>query len=275
MRRASSGIDSRPVQARGIGAFTLIELLVVVAIIAILASLLLPALAAAKGRAHAVKCLSNAKQLGLAVIMYAQENDDYLIGNPGWVGGTMRWNAIPDNIDSFRLIDPAQSDVAPYLESAGVFKCPSDKIPSANGDRVRSYSMNAALGGRAKLDEQTDPSRLYTNLVKYSELILPGPVDTFLILDEHPDSINDATFHVVPGLAPASARWRDLPASYHYGGGANFTYADGHSEIKIWKDGRTKRPITRVNSPPTGNNIPVPGSVDYQWITERMPYIPK
>jgi prepilin-type processing-associated H-X9-DG protein len=103
---------------------------------------------------------------------------------------------------------------------------------------------------------------------KQSQLVKPGPSLVFVILDEHPDSINDAVFHVLEGRLPSSAEWRDLPASYHYGGGANFSFADGHSEIRKWKDPDTIQPVKRIDLP----NIPDPQSVDYEWVDDRCPY---
>src|SRR5437773_12265032 len=72
------------------GAFTLIELLVVIAIISILASLLLPALASSKERAHRTRCFNNQKQLLLAHLMYAGENNDWIEPpNCGGASGSM------------------------------------------------------------------------------------------------------------------------------------------------------------------------------------------
>ena len=133
--------------------------------------------------------------------------------------------------------------------------------------RVRSVSMNAALGGNPQIDNLI-PGRTYVAARKQSELIKPGPVLVWVTLDEHPDSINDAVFHLMEGRPPTQAEWRDLPASYHYGGGCNFSYADGHSEIKKWKDARTKQPIKYID----WSNTPVRDSVDYVWMNDRVPY---
>jgi hypothetical protein len=87
-------------------------------------------------------------------------------------------------------------------------------------------------------------------------------------LDEHPDSIDDAVFHSLGGYSIQNAQWRNVPASYHDGGGANFSFAEGHSEIHKWRDPRTNIPVKYTEI----GNIKVPGSKDYVWLNDRLPY---
>ena len=234
------------VRSRRKNGFTLIELLVVIAIIAILAGLLLPALAKAKTKAQGIMCMNNTKQLALAWIQYAHDNDDRLatasfntsgqdvVGtqtDPSWVNGFMDWTLRRDNTNVLELIG-TNSLLGSYSGSPFVYKCPADRSlsqvqKSAGWDhRVRSISMNFVLG----MDNaffQADTFGIKAGYQKLSSI--PAPSHTWVFVDEHPDSILTGLF--VSFLNRDA--WEHLPASYH-NQACGFSFADGHSEIKKW-----------------------------------------
>lgn len=162
----------------------------------------------------------------------------------------------------------------PYCgKSLGIFKCPSDQstvnVRGQIRPRVRSMSVLNWVGGRGegRPMEWSGPGwKIYR---KSSDMIDPGPVRTFVFLDEREDSINDAMFVVdMTGFpdTPRALRIIDILASYH-GGAGGFSFADGHSEIKLWRDARTKPPLVKSNVIPYDR--PSPDNRDITWMQER------
>jgi len=147
------------------GAFSLIELLVVIAIIAILAALLFPSLLRSKGKAEGMTCANNIRQLSLAWSLYTDDNGDRLVNNHGvpetlarrqtWANNVEDWVDGEDNTNLFYLTD---SKLGPYANRAAkIYKCPSDREPALNGQRIRSISMNAMVGDPGELTNRFNP----------------------------------------------------------------------------------------------------------------------
>jgi len=245
--------------------FTLIEVLVVIAIVAVLASLLLPVLGKSKGKAHGIVCMNHIKQLSIAWALYTDENEDRLVNNHGiqetlrrkenWANNLQDWGTRDGNTN---LLDLTSGKLAPYLSGdTAVFKCPSDRSVAENGPRIRSMSMNSLVGDPGELTNQFNPQMV--QFFKMTEI--PTPADIYVFLDEHPDTINDGFF---------MNRWEDyvwgnLPASFH-DGAANLSFADGHVESHRWILADTRRPGVKGGASGT---FPAAPPTDFDWLKEH------
>jgi prepilin-type N-terminal cleavage/methylation domain-containing protein/prepilin-type processing-associated H-X9-DG protein len=279
-RRREAGL--RPARIGG-QAFTLLELLVVVSVIAIIAALLLPALSKAKGRALAISCLNNTRQLAVAWALYADDHENrlpYNLGGTGvrriasvrtnlnWVNNVLTWGLESDNTNVATL---TEASLGAYVSrSPAVYRCPSDQVLSEAqrsagwSGRVRSYSMNAMVGDAGELSQNgynvNNPG--YEQFFKLTTI--PHPAQIFVFLDEHPDSINDGYFL----NRDYYDQWIDLPASYHNGAAA-FSFADGHSELHRWQIKSTKVPaLAFATMLPAA--ISLNEGTDFHWLLDHM-----
>ena len=269
-RRRTGGI-------RGARAFTLIELLVVIAIITILAALLLPTLGKSKARGQNVVCMNNLRQLQIAWILYADTFDDWLAPNRGitetnqsWVWGWLNLDNSPDNTNILYL---EQSKLWPLgANDLSLWKCPGDKSTSTYDTgtypRVRSVSMNSWMGSY-HADGTPVPWRGSTNgtvFCRLTDIVTPDPSSAFVFLDEREDSINDGYFAVDMtgyGTSGDSFILVDYPASYHNNCGS-LSFADGHCEIKRWRDPRTMPPLQKDQN--LNWYIYTPNNPDIAWL---------
>jgi prepilin-type N-terminal cleavage/methylation domain-containing protein/prepilin-type processing-associated H-X9-DG protein len=236
-------------------AFTLIELLVVIAIIAILASLLLPALASAKAKAQQTKCLNNLKQLATGMFMYIDSNQDTFPGLASLHNGYQPADWIYWRTNT-ALYPPVEKSPVLTAASRTIYRCPADlsdrdrlaQADSANGPYLFSYSLTGygldvtdstgpGLGGNVNYGmSSVFPGAFTSNIFLFKLVAVRNPSGKIMLAEEPGVSSENP----VDDTVIQDGRWEPQQSDYlavRHSGRANVAFADGHVQLETWQFG--------------------------------------
>ncbi len=207
------GVHIQKTKERRRRGFTLIELLVVIAVIAILASLLLPALAGAKGRAHTVTCVNNLRQIGIASAMYVDDHEEGQLPASQHTGKS--WVAT----------------LAPYA-ATNIYRCPKDRHPT----RLYTYALNDFL------IKPSDP--LAQDFSRAQSV--PAPVETLFVGEAMDQYFGSDHFHFSPefGGDYEPAAFSQQVGVRRHDQKANYLFVDFHVETRTWTKAKTELQTT-------------------------------
>ncbi len=206
---------------RPAGAFTLIELLVVISIIALLASLLLPAIGTGQEQGRITFCSNTLSHLGKSLFTYANDNKDYL---PAAAWANVTWD----------------TQLLPYIEEAtNLFRCPSDRLhPSIATNAIRTYSVN----GNSTDSEERYPFGVVNRTRPFRMSDLDSHMGDIILISERPGTT--AANRGVVGMT-ACCTLDEIAATIHRSGkGGN--YLMGSMSVRYMRPAETK-PIEPTN----------------------------
>ena len=223
--------------------FTLIELLVVIAIIAILASMLLPALSKAKIKAQTIKCLSNLKQFGIATLLYANDHQDTVPGDDFGGRGILAATLLAPYVGgpTYTGAD-ARNDTLlnKYFSTSKLFQCPALRTTSPLVRKLH-YTINSVYFPTASVRIMNPDIALYTKLPT-----VPSPVETVYFTEINPESTgirngfvnynlfapDNVTFNAAGRPNTKSATRMIHAEDKRHSGSAVLTFFDGHVESR-------------------------------------------
>lgn len=265
------------------------ELLAVVAMFVLLAGVFIPMVGRTKARSASLRCLNNHKQIINAWQMYAQGNNGECANNytipatistitkgefGNWANNVMTWSAGGRLEDSSvtNEVWAAKGILQPFTNGdIEIYRCPADRFVSpaqrqrGYSRRLRTMAMNALIGRPEPSATSSERSwgfgGAYRQWLKVHKI--PAPAQTWITVEEHPDSVNDGFF--INSLdAPT---WGDIPATLHHGS-TSFSFADGHVQTRKWRSSTSRYSV--IFRYPNVRLFDAEGRKDFAWYTDRV-----